>query len=163
MDDQNELFVVVDEDDTILEYRTRYDCHHDTSLIHRAVGVIIANDKGEMLLQKRSLNKDSGAGQYDLAVTGHVAKGESYEETALREMQEEIGVSADIAFVDKFITRFPQETEYDAIFRSTHSGPFTVNKNEIDEVVFATEEDIKDNLYDLTILAKKVFEKIGVL
>jgi isopentenyl-diphosphate delta-isomerase type 1 len=163
MDDQNELFVVVDEEDNVLEYRTRYDCHHDKSLIHRAVGVVILNDAGEILLQKRSASKDSDPGKYDVASSGHVGKGESYEDAAKREMKEEIGIIADIAFVDKMIMRYPNETEYDVIFRATHNGPFTVNKDEIDEVVFVTEEDIKDNLYDITLFAKNSLKAIGVL
>ena len=162
-DDQNELFVVVNKDDEILEYRTRYDCHHDKSLIHRAVGTIVFNANGDILLQKRSKNKDTDPGKYDVASSGHVGKGESYEDAAHREMMEEIGVAAELVFVDKVIVEFPNETEYDAIFRTTHNGPFRVNKNEVDEVVFATEEDIKDNLYDLTAFAKKALQSVGIL
>lgn len=162
-DDQNELFVVVDEEDNILEYRTRYDCHHDKSLIHRAVGTIIFNDNGDILLQKRSNNKDTDPGKYDIASSGHVGKDESYEDAALREMLEEIGVHAELAFVQKLLVQYPSETEYNAIFRATHNGPFRISKDEIDEVVFATEEDIKDNLYDLTIFAKKALQLVGVL
>ena len=32
IDNQKELFIVVDKDDNVIEYRTRYDCHHDKSL-----------------------------------------------------------------------------------------------------------------------------------
>lgn len=56
IDDQKELFVVVDTDDHILEYRTRYDCHHDKTLIHRTAGVLIF-DGDRFLLQKRSDKK----------------------------------------------------------------------------------------------------------
>lgn len=162
-DDQNELFVVVDEDDNVLEYRTRYDCHHDKSLIHRAVGVVILNDKGEILLQKRSMHKEGDPGKYDVAVSGHVSKGEEYEDAAKREMMEEIGVVADLAFVDKQLVHFPDQTEYDVFFRATHNGPFTVNPDEVESVTFVTEEDLRDGLYDLTIFAKKSLELVGVL
>jgi isopentenyldiphosphate isomerase len=162
-DDQKELFIVVDEDDNVLEYRTRYDCHHDKSLIHRAVGVMILNDKGEILLQKRGAGKDSDPGMYDVAASGHVGKDESYEAAIKREMMEEIGITADVAFVDKCIVHFPNETEFDAFFRATHNGPFTVNKDEVDEVVFVTEEDLRDGLYPLTNFAKKALAFEGIL
>lgn|SRR6185369_12869236 len=143
LDNQKELFIVVDKEDNIINYRTRYDCHHDKSLIHRAIGIIIINDKGEILLQKRSIHKDTDPGKYDVAVSGHVAKGESYEDSAQREMMEEIGISAELIFVKKMIVYFPNETEYDAIFRTTHNGPFVISEHEIDEITFATKEDIK--------------------
>lgn len=163
MDDQNELFVVVDENDKILEYRTRHDCHHDKSLIHRAVGIVLVNDKGEIILQKRSQNKDTDPGKYDVAASGHVARSESYEQAAQREMQEELGVTASLTFVDKMVMRFPEETEFDAFFKAVHNGPFKINKDEIEELVFATEEDIRDNLYDLTLFAQKALKITGVV
>jgi len=163
IDDKNELFVVVDEKDNIIEYRTRYDCHHDKQLIHRAVGVVIINDKGEILLQKRSKHKDTDPGKYDVAVSGHVGKGESYEACAEREMKEEIGVSTELAFVRKMLVRFPDETEYDAIFRATHNGPFKINTDEIDEITFATEDEIKNNMFNLTTFARKALQPTGIL
>lgn len=61
-DNQEEMFVVVDRDDTVVGYKTRYECHHDRSLIHRTVGALIFNDKGQILLQKRSMTKDMEPG-----------------------------------------------------------------------------------------------------
>jgi len=163
MDDKSELFVVVDEEDNIISYRTRYDCHHDKHLIHRAVDVVIMNDKGEILLQKRSKHKDTDTGKYDVAVSGHVGKGESYEACAQREMMEEIGVLVELAFVKKMLVRFPEETEYDAIFQATHNGPFKINKDEIDEITFVAKDDIKDNMFNLTMFARKALEAVGIL
>ena len=81
-DDQKELFVVVDKNDRILGHRTRYDCHHDKSLIHRGIEIVIFNSKGEILLQKRSKKKDLYPGLYTVSTGGHVTKGESYRQSA---------------------------------------------------------------------------------
>src|SRR5258706_2215468 len=108
LDDQKELFIVVDEDDTILEYRTRFDCHHDASLIHRAVGIILFNDKGQILLQKRSMKKDLNPGMFTISASGHVTKGQTYEEAAKRELEEELGIQTPLTFVKKFLTRNEQ-------------------------------------------------------
>ncbi len=50
------------------------------------------------LLLRRALTKDVGPGQWE-CVTGRVDQGESYEEALHREVQEEIGVSAQIQFI----------------------------------------------------------------
>lgn len=48
----------------------------------------------QVLLQKRSLNKDSFPGCYDTSSAGHIPAGESYLQSALRELREELGVDA---------------------------------------------------------------------
>ncbi len=46
----------------------------------------------QVLLQKRSRRKDSYPGLWDVSAAGHVSAGETVEEAALRETEEEIGV-----------------------------------------------------------------------
>ncbi|OGE77553.1 hypothetical protein A3J19_04070, partial [Candidatus Daviesbacteria bacterium RIFCSPLOWO2_02_FULL_41_8] len=138
MDNQDELFVVVDKSDKIIGYRTRYDCHHNKQLIHRTIGVVIFNDKEEILLQKRSKNKDTNPSLYTLAVAGHVDKGETYKQTAQRELLEELGISSPLFKKKKFIVKTDIETEMNCIFTATYNGPFSPNKQETDGVKFVT-------------------------
>lgn len=49
----------------------------------------------ELLLQKRSAAKDSFGGCYDISSAGHIPAGEDYRESAVRELFEELGISAD--------------------------------------------------------------------
>lgn len=59
------------------------------------IWIVRRTEKGyDVLLQKRSANKDSFPGCYDISSAGHVAAGDEYLETAVREMQEELGISA---------------------------------------------------------------------
>src|SRR3989344_7169383 len=101
-DNQNELFIVVDKKDRIIGYRTRYDCHHDKRLIHRAAGIVIFNKQGQILLQKRSKFKDLNPGMYTISASGHVSKGDTYKKAALRELQEELGIQIPLKRVKKF-------------------------------------------------------------
>lgn len=48
----------------------------------------------EVLLQKRSRNKDSHPGDYDISSAGHIDAGEEVSVTAQRELYEELGVTA---------------------------------------------------------------------
>ena len=54
-----------------------------------AVNVLLANDGGEVLLQRRPADKEN-AGLWDKSVGGHVAAGEEFDRTAVREAGEEL-------------------------------------------------------------------------
>ena len=71
--------------------------HRDGDL-HRTSHVWIARRKGgrlQLLLQKRSRNKDSHPGCYDISSAGHIPAGSDFEDSALRELKEELGVDAE--------------------------------------------------------------------
>lgn len=48
----------------------------------------------DILLQKRSKEKDSFPGCYDISCAGHIEAGSDYLESALRELKEELGITA---------------------------------------------------------------------
>lgn len=60
------------------------------------VWIVRPNDRGsfDVLLQKRSVTKDSYPGCYDISSAGHIPAGCGYEESALRELKEELGLDA---------------------------------------------------------------------
>ena len=57
-------------------------------------GILIVNDKDQVLLQKRSADKDSFPGEYDISSAGHIPAGEGFVSSALRELEEELGITA---------------------------------------------------------------------
>ena len=61
-------------------------------LPHRATFIFVRRSTGELVVQKRSTLKDFCPGFYDVATGGVVGEGESYEENARRELEEELGV-----------------------------------------------------------------------
>ncbi len=162
-DNMQEEFIVVDKDDNILTFRTRYDCHHDKSLIHRAIGIIITNDKGEILLQKRSKYKDLQPGKYTISVSGHVTRGQTYEDAATREMNEELGIQTAITCEKKFLMKSPQETEMDTIFTAHSNGPFSPAKDEVEWVEFVSQEKIKKMQDKFTPFAWQCLEQMKIV
>ena len=48
-----------------------------------------------MLLQKRSREKDAFPGCYDISSAGHIPAGDGFVESALRELEEELGIRAE--------------------------------------------------------------------
>lgn len=70
--------------------------HRDGSLHGTAhIWIVRPTDKGyDVLLQKRSLNKESFPGCYDTSAAGHIAAGDEPLFSALRELHEELGICA---------------------------------------------------------------------
>lgn len=163
MDKQDELFAVVDTNDKLIGYRTRFECHHNKNLIHRVIAVALFNDQGQILLQKRSKYKDTNPGLYTLSVSGHVDKDETYEETAQRELFEELGIHSPLKMKKKFIAPTDIETEMVCIFEAFYNGSFSPNKKEIDEVKFVTIEQLKQIQIKLTPFAVICLKSIGLL
>lgn len=92
-----ELLDIVDENGIPTgEIIDRETAHRD-GIRHRTSHVWILrerNGKIQVLLQKRSYNKDSYPGCYDISSAGHIPAGEEFSGSALRELKEELGVCA---------------------------------------------------------------------
>ena len=67
---------------------------HREGIWHRTSHVWLVRKKNgriEVLVQKRSADKDAYPGCYDTSSAGHIPVGCSYEESAIRELKEELG------------------------------------------------------------------------
>jgi isopentenyl-diphosphate delta-isomerase len=142
-----EYFDVVDENDKVISKAKRKDCHSNPELIHRAVHIIIFNSKGHMLLEKRSMKKDMYPGLW-CDIAGHLDSGESYEEAARRELEEETGLEVPLKFLFKFRKDAEKETEFISVFRCESEGPFRINPEETQFVRFFDLPEIKEMLKD---------------
>ena len=74
-----EIFDIVDERDEVVGRRPRSEVHR-LGLQHRAVHVLVFNARGELFLQKRSMQKDCFPGAWDSSAAGHLDSGESYDD-----------------------------------------------------------------------------------
>ena len=141
---QEEFLEIVDNEGRTTGYARRSEVHGNQSLLHKVVHVLVFNDEGRLLLQKRSQNKDVAPGKWDTSVGGHISPSEDLIAAAKREMEEELGiVPEDIKPVYSYIHSNHYESELVFTHSCTHNGPFSFNKEEIDEVLFWKIEDIK--------------------
>ena len=86
-----EFLDILDEKGQLIgEVRSRKEAH-EKGLWHKCTHIWIQNSKGEILLQKRSMQKASSPGNWDISVAGHLQAGQKSIEGALREIEEEIG------------------------------------------------------------------------
>lgn len=128
-----EIFDVVNERDEVIDRKPRSEVHR-LGLLHRAVHVLAYNSRGEIFLQKRSMKKDRQPGLWDSSASGHVDSGEDYDATAVRELQEEIGLKlAKVpARLFKIAACAETDQEFVWVYRCESEGPFVLNRDEID-------------------------------
>jgi 16S rRNA (adenine1518-N6/adenine1519-N6)-dimethyltransferase len=131
----NELFDIVDERDAVIGAKPRAEVHVN-NLRHRAVHMLILNDAGEVLLQKRSMWKDKNPGKWDSSAAGHVDSGEGYEEAAARELREELGIDAPLTRIGKLGACEQTGEEFIEIFAGRHSGPVRAAALEVDATAY---------------------------
>jgi len=134
----DEIFEIVDDGNNVIGTATRSQCHGNPGLCHRTAHVIVLNKSDDILLQKRSKGKDIQPGKWDTAVGGHLMAGETFEQAAVREMNEELGIPSDrqINFLFNMKIRNEIESENVAVFSIVYPGPFKIQETEIDEIRF---------------------------
>ena len=136
---QTEEVTIVDGDDNVIGSLPRYKMK-ETESICRVTYILVFNTDGQLLVQKRTPDKDQYPGLLDLAAGGVLVFNESYEASASRELQEELGIAAEL--VSKGDVYF-EDTSGTSIYRSwgrvftcENNGPFTLQPEEIDSVEF---------------------------
>ncbi len=144
---QEELLEVVNESGEIIKTLPRSEIHGNPSLIHRVVHVLVFNKKGELFLQKRSMNKDVAPGKWDTSVGGHVNSGESLNDALKREMEEELGITTcEPESLYSYIHSNPYETELVYTYSCIHDGEINFQHDEIDEVRPWSLDEIRRNI-----------------
>jgi len=128
-----EIFDIVNERDEVIGRKPRSEVHA-RGLLHRAIHVLVFNARGEIFLQKRSMKKDRQPGVWDSSCSGHVDSGEDYDQTAVRELREEIGLSLSATPEKLFKLDACAETdaEFVWVYRCQHNGPFHLHPDEIE-------------------------------
>lgn len=130
-DSHGEWFDVVDENDQVTVRATRHQVHLQ-KLRHRAVHVFVFNRAGELFLQKRSRWKDVHPLDWDSSAAGHVDSGQGYEETAVRELREELGINAGVELIAHIPACAETGEEFVRLFKAHHEGPFCLPPAEVE-------------------------------
>ena len=142
-----EIAVIVDRDDNEIGTAPR-SVMREQRLIHRTTYVLVFGSDERLLVQKRTLTKDMHPGHYDLAAGGVLVQGETYDESAVREAGEELGVHA-VPLQPRFKMFF--EDEHSAcwgwVYTCVHDGPFRLQPEEVDSVQFANVDEILEGRF----------------
>ena len=147
-----EYFDIINEEGQVIGQATRCACHNDPNLIHRAVHILVVDNQDRIFLQKRSPKKDIQPGKWDTSVGGHLNAGETYDQAARRELEEEIGVSGVTPrYLYSYRWRTSVESEdvrtYLLVWkRPVLATPFSLQPEEITDGRFWSFEEIQEHI-----------------
>lgn len=131
----NELLEVFDRNGKFIGLFPRKECHKNCEWAHKAVHILVFNSAGDMILQKRSAQKDLFPLMWDTSVGGHLAPGESYLDAAIRECKEELGfVPSKLWKLYSYTMIAHNETELVETYFTISDGPFNPCKEEVIEI-----------------------------
>lgn len=129
---------------------------HRDGLWHRAVHILVCNEKGEFLLQLRSKYKKLYPNLWDVSVAGHIGAGEEPVISAIRELEEEVGLKADPSDLEFCGTRHSGaiyqdiiNNEFFYIYFFKFNGDvhdLKLQIEEVDEVKFVSIKHLEDSL-----------------
>ena len=167
-DNQNEIFDLVDTDDKVIGRTTRSQVHQNPNLIHRSIGVAVFNSNKKIFLQRRSVTKDIDALLWTISCSGHVLTGENYEDTACRELEEELGIKdTNLILLTKYLYKGTKETEITSLFKANYDGEITLLKEEILEGKFFGAEELSAAIdtgeIELNLFGRLALEKLGFI
>jgi isopentenyl-diphosphate delta-isomerase type 1 len=120
-----EFFDVLDKDGKSTGQVCPRSIVHQNGYYHATVHVWVVNESGEILLQKRSAQKDTHPGLWDISCAGHLTAGDTPLDAAVRELYEELGISVDTPSRFQFLFR---------VFKSYISPDQSIKDNEFSDV-----------------------------
>lgn len=141
-DNSDELFDVCDPDDNVIGQAARGEVHA-RGLLHRAVHIFVFNSRGEFLVHRRSATKDEFPLRITSSASGHVAAGDGYDETAVRELEEELGLRGRPEYLASFPAGPETANEHTRLYRIVTDQQPTPDPDEIASLEFASVAEVQ--------------------
>ncbi|WP_330303439.1 MULTISPECIES: NUDIX domain-containing protein [unclassified Streptomyces] len=148
----DEILDIVDENDEVIGQSPRGEAYA-RGLRHRAVFIQARNAEGRLFVHRRTPTKLVFPSLYDMFVGGVVGTGESYDDAALREAEEELGVSGLPRPVPLFKFLYDNgagQTWWSAVYEVQCDLPVNPQVEEVAWHDFLSEEEVEAHLADWT-------------
>lgn len=131
---QEEKVILVNIKDEPIGLMPKMEAHQKGEL-HRAFSVFVFNDKNELMLQQRALDKYHSPGLWTNTCCSHQREGETNIEAGKRRLQEEMGFSTELEDTISFIYKAPfdnglTEHEFDHILVGKYNADPKLNPGE---------------------------------
>jgi len=145
-----EKVILVDKKDNEVGTMEKQEAHVK-GLLHRAFSVFIFNDKNELLLQRRAVNKYHSGGLWTNTCCSHPRQNEKTEDAAKRRLLEEMGMRSTLKKQFDFIYKAKldnnlYEHELDHVFFGFTNDLPIINPEEVEEYTYKTLEDIGNEM-----------------
>ena len=144
------MVILVNEKDEQIGLMPKLEAH-EKALLHRAFSVFIFNDKNELMLQQRALNKYHSPGLWTNTCCSHQREGERNIEAGKRRLNEEMGFVTDLEETISFIYKAPFENgltehEFDHVMVGYYNDEPKINVDEVANWKWMLLEDVKTDI-----------------
>lgn len=142
--------ILVDELDRQLGIAGKMEVH-EKGMLHRAFSIFIFNAKGEMLLQRRAMNKYHSSGLWSNACCSHPQPGQDTRSAAEQRLQEEMGFTTPLEKIFDFVYKAEFENgltefEFDHVFAGEYDGEIFLDNEEADDHCYKDVREIRKSL-----------------
>lgn len=142
--------ILVDEENSITGYGKKLEVHQK-GLLHRAFSIFVVNKKGELMLQKRAIEKYHSGGLWANTCCSHPLKGEERETVIHKKLVQEMGFDCELKSLFKFIYRAELdndmiEYELDQVYIGFYEEDPKPNPEEVCEWKWMDIELLKNDL-----------------
>ena len=146
-----DLLILVDESDKALGFKSKSECHEGNGTLHRAFSVFIFNPLGQLLIQKRSSNKELWDLHWSNSCCSHPKKNEQMELAVKRRLKEELGIECPVHYLYKFTyhakyKNLGSEHELCHVYVGLFDGEVKANPEEIDDWKFIKPDDLQERI-----------------
>ena len=164
---KKENVVLVDRNDNPMGLMPKLEAH-EKGVLHRAFSVFILNQKGQLMLQRRALDKYHSPGLWTNTCCSHPRENESNIEAGVRRLKEEMGFTTPLKPMFSFIykSKFDNgltEHEFDHVLLGYYDKQPFINKIEVSDWKWMSLDkiilEIKNKPEDFTVWFKIIFER----
>jgi 8-oxo-dGTP pyrophosphatase MutT (NUDIX family) len=139
---EHERVAIVDESNRVVGAATRAHMRAGR-LHHRSTYILVFDLAGRLYVQKRTMTKDVYPGFWDPCTGGVVQAGESYEDSAIRELAEEMGIAAvPLETLADFYFEDPSSRVFGRAFRCVWDGDVVPQPEEVQFVEKMTPAEV---------------------
>jgi len=148
----NEMLIIVDLYDNEIGTLNKFECHQKNGVLHRAFSIFLFNEQGQLLVQKRSIQKKLWPSFWSNSCCSHPRQGEDILEAAKRRLNDELGLGeVKLEFVYKFSYEaaykdIGSENELCSVFLGVIDQKVNCNSNEIDEIRYINTSDLLSDM-----------------
>lgn len=141
-----EYLDLVNENDEVIGKEDRDIIYQNNWRNFRVINIMIFTSDNKIIVPKRSSNRKVFPNCYDCSVGGHVSSGETYEQAAYRELEEELGITNvkldEIAYFKPFDIN---TSSFSKMYKLVYDKELNYDKDGIEQIYYMTKEEI-DNL-----------------
>ena len=146
----DDFVILVNKNDKKIGLMPKMEAHKKGAL-HRAFSVFIFNNKNELMIQKRNINKYHSPGLWTNTCCSHQKDGESNISAGKRRLLEEMGFCVELNEIGSFIYNVRVdngliEHELDYILVGKYNGNVKINSDEVDNWKWMSLDNIKDDI-----------------